>query len=93
MVLYIFGDGNGKFYQGRSPTGKVKMTSSYTEAAFFTESSKEDADDCVDLGLSLYSLEVSKPRLMHKGTGSSEQPEEDSFQKWEVHKMDLFGSK
>lgn len=93
MKLYIYGDGEGNFYQGRSPTGRVKYTKMFTAAAFFTEWDKDDAEDCIDLGLNLYSLEVSAPELVKEGTVSTMTlgiPER-SFEDLAVHSLNLFG--
>lgn len=56
MKLYIYGNGNASWYQGRSPTGRVKMCDDFSEACFFTEKTKDEAEDCLDLGLDLYVL-------------------------------------
>lgn len=94
MKLYIYGDGKGNYYKGRSPSGKVRYTKTYTTAVFFTEEEKEDAEDCIDLGLNLYALEVSEPTLVSQGTVSTAMPAipTQTFEKWEAHSMDLFGS-
>lgn len=93
MKLYIYGDGEGNFYQGRSPTGRVKYTQTFTTATFFTEWDKDDAEDCIDLGLNLYSVEVSAPELEKEGTVSAVMPgvPERAFDDWAVNPMDLFG--
>lgn len=94
MNLYIYGDGNGNYYQGRSPTGRVRYTPHFETAAFFTEGDKDDAEDCIELGLCLYSLEISEPILVSAGSAGAAGSclPEKSFKDWEVHKMNLFGS-
>lgn len=95
MKLCIYGDGQGNYYQGRSPTGRVKYVSDYTAATFFSETDRDDAEDCLDLGLCLYAVEVSEPVLVRRGSGVSSTPgiKEQSFDNWQVHPMDLFGGR
>lgn len=94
MKLYIYGDSEGNYYQGRSPTGRVKYTPDFETAIFFTEGDKDDAEDCIELGLSLYSLEISELILVSSGSVGAVGSclPEKSFKDWEVHKMNLFGS-
>lgn len=94
MKLYAYGDGKGNWYQGRSPSGRVKYTDKLAEAVFFDYDSKDDAEDCLGLGLGLYAMELSEPIRVTpptvtdlKGTGPSKE-----FSNWEVHSMDLFSA-
>lgn len=94
MKLYIYGDGQGNYYQGRSPTGRVKYTPRYTAATFFSAEEKDDAEDCIELGLHLYEVEVSEPVQVSEGIVSTPTPgvKAKSFDDWQVHPMDLFGN-
>lgn len=60
MKLYVFKKGD-VWYAGRSPTGRVKTVPNFEDAVFFTEDSKEYAEDCLGLGFDLYSVEVGAP--------------------------------
>ena len=94
MKLYIYGDDNGKWYCGRSPAGRVKTTDDFTEATMFTEETVHEAEDCIMLGLNLYSIEISQPQLETQGDGSF--PNSGSsfnMKDWEIHSMNLFGDK
>ena len=69
MKLFIFGNKQGQWYIGRSPAGRVKYTDNFASAYFFLEE-VADAEDCLELGLDLYSVEVSAPVLEKNSTGA-----------------------
>lgn len=71
MRLYVCIKDGGKYYQGCSPTGRVRETTDLNEAYFFTEQNVSEADDVLHLGYSLYSVEVSDPVLEKKSSISS----------------------
>lgn len=95
MKLYLFGTEDGKWYAGRTPAGRIKEVSDYTEAVLFTENTKDDAEYCIELGYGMYSIEVSQPKLETPGSSGSKAPgsgdKTSSFKEWELHPMDLFG--
>lgn len=91
MKLYVFRADDGRWYRGRLPTGRVQMVPGLTDAYFFNAETAKDAEDCFDMGLSLYEVEISEPRLVKNGvagitpdTGST-----FSMKKFEVHSMKL----
>lgn len=67
MKLYVFKK-DDLWYAGRSPTGRVKTVPNFEDGVFFTEETKEEAEDCFDLGYSLYSVEVGAPVLEKEGS-------------------------
>lgn len=94
MKLYFYGTNDGKYYQGRSPSGRIKQTDELCEAVFFNEEAKDNAEECIELGYNLYSVDVSKPTLERKGSDNPVAPKpRDSFADWEIHPIDLFGRK
>lgn len=92
MKLFLFGDKQGQWYIGRSPSGRVQYTDNFAGAHFFPEEEVGDAEDCLGLGLDLYSVEVSNPVLVKNST-EREVPVQDggTFAQWEVHPMDFVG--
>lgn len=92
MTLYLFGDGLGNWYQGCSPTGRAKYTTQMEAAVFFNEEDKEYAEDCLGLGLNLYTVEVSTPVLVKEGSMVKKEEEDTGTGEkfWEVYPMDLF---
>ena len=91
MKLYLFGDGKGNWYSGRTPTGRIRTTTDYSEATLFAEGASEELADCLGLGYSLYSVEISEPKLEREGTGEiASSTTSSDFKSWEVHPMDLF---
>lgn len=70
MKLYVFKKGD-LWYAGRSPTGRVKTVPNFEEAVFFTDETKEYAEDCFDLGYDLYSVEVGTPVLERTSSGTA----------------------
>lgn len=90
MKFFIFGSKQGQWYIGRSPAGRVKYTDNFASAHFFLEEEVADAEDCLELGLDLYSVEVSAPVLERNSTGAGVPVQKcSSFSQWEVHPMDL----
>lgn len=94
MKLYAYGTDDGRWYQGRSPSGRVKECDSVTDAAFFTEDTKDDAADCIELGYNCYSMELGAPVLEQTATQPKKPTTSDfDYQSWEVYPMNLFGPK
>ena len=92
MQLYVYG-ANGKWYQGRSPAGRVKETDNIEDACFFTAANVDDAEDCIELGYSLYVLDVGEPELVRNGSTTPKEKPDGHFDynSWAVHPMDLSG--
>ncbi len=71
MKLYAYRASTGEWYQGLFPNGSVRLTPKVEEAFFFTLSNIMDAENCADMGMSCYEMEMSEPVLVKKGTSRS----------------------
>ena len=93
MKVYAYRGEDGRWYAGRSPTGRVKWVNLVTNAVLFSSECVETAEDCEELGLDLYVMDISEPTLVRSATGPA--PENKSsfdMESFEVHPMDLFRS-
>jgi len=62
MKLYLCGDGNGNWFQGISPTGRVMMGQRFCDAKFFESSDQDDVYYVLKThGLQLYRLGEDGP--------------------------------
>lgn len=52
----------------------MKYTQEYTSATLFSKRDVQDAEDCIELGLSLCSVEISEPVLVSAGNSSEQKP-------------------
>lgn len=94
MKLYLYGTKDGRWYVGRTSTGRLKQVEDFTEAILFTESTKDEAKDYLDSVWHLYSVEVSQPRLETPGSSEDNTPgasvKASSSEDGKLHPMDLF---
>lgn len=92
MRMFIYGDGEGKYYCGCNFLGQPEFTTNYTSAYMFEQPVRDEEDSQFpnDLNLQLFQIEISEPITV----SDDEDVYLDSpLSKFRIQRIDLFRDK